>query len=146
MARAVKKLSARTVTTLMKPGRHSDGDGLYLVVDPPSTKNDGAAGARRWLFMFRWQGKLKEMGLGGVSAVSLADARANITELLDEVERGETVTISRDGARSFEVAPPFDESRREEARRAIEEIRELRKTAPRATVEEILSWRDEGRS
>ncbi|KPF91313.1 prevent-host-death protein [Rhodopseudomonas sp. AAP120] len=78
--------------------------------------------------------------------VSLADARANIAELLDEVERGETVTISRDGARSFEVAPPFDERRREEARRAIEEIRELRKTAPRATVEEILSWRDEGRS
>ncbi|MGP9813014.1 type II toxin-antitoxin system Phd/YefM family antitoxin [Rhodopseudomonas sp. NSM] len=78
--------------------------------------------------------------------VSLADARANIAELLDEVERGETVTISRDGAKSFEIAPPFDESRREEARRAIEEIRELRKTAPRATVEEILSWRDEGRS
>ncbi|ABD05065.1 Prevent-host-death protein [Rhodopseudomonas palustris HaA2] len=78
--------------------------------------------------------------------VSLADARANIAELLDEVERGETVTISRDGAKSFDIAPPFDESRREEARRAIEEIRELRKTAPRATVEEILSWRDEGRS
>lgn len=67
MARAVKKLSARTVTTLTKPGRHGDGDGLYLVVDP--------SGARRWLFMFRWQGKLKEMGLGGVSAVSLAEAR-----------------------------------------------------------------------
>ena len=29
--------------------------------------------------------------------VSLANARANIAELLDEVERGETVTISREG-------------------------------------------------
>ncbi len=29
--------------------------------------------------------------------------------------------------------------------RAIEEIRELRKKNGRATVEEILSWRDEGR-
>lgn len=67
MARAVKKLSARSVTTITKPGRHSDGDGLYLVVD--------ASGARRWLFMFRWQGKLKEMGLGSTGAVSLADAR-----------------------------------------------------------------------
>lgn len=78
MARAVKKLSARTVTTLTQPGRHSDGDGLYLVVDQ--------SGARRWLFMFRWQGKLKEMGLGGVSAVSLADARdkaAAARKLLD---------------------------------------------------------------
>ncbi|WP_320109526.1 hypothetical protein [Bosea sp. NBC_00550] len=47
MARSVKKLSARSVTTLTKPGRHSDGDGLYLVID--------ATGARRWLFLFRWQ-------------------------------------------------------------------------------------------
>jgi integrase len=67
MAREVKKLSARSVTTLSKPGRHSDGDGLYLVVDP--------TGARRWLFLFRWQGKLKEMGLGGVTSVSLSEAR-----------------------------------------------------------------------
>jgi integrase len=67
MARSVKKLSARSVTTLSKPGRHSDGDGLYLVIDP--------TGARRWLFLFRWQGKLKEMGLGGISTTSLAEAR-----------------------------------------------------------------------
>ena len=67
MARAVKRLSARTVATATKPGRHADGDGLYLVVD--------ASGAKRWLFLFRWQTKLKEMGLGGLSTVSLAEAR-----------------------------------------------------------------------
>jgi integrase len=67
MAREVNRLSARTVATISKPGRHSDGAGLYLVVDP--------SGAKRWLFLFRWQGKLKEMGLGGLSSVSLADAR-----------------------------------------------------------------------
>ena len=72
MARQVKRLSARSVATLTKPGRHSDGDGLYLVVD--------ASGARRWLFMFRWGGKLKEMGLGGISAVSLSDAREKAGE------------------------------------------------------------------
>src|SRR5829696_4179148 len=60
MARQVKRLSARSVATLTKPGRHADGDGLYLMVDP--------SGARRWLFLFRWRGKLKEMGLGGVSS------------------------------------------------------------------------------
>ncbi|MET3694552.1 integrase [Methylobacterium goesingense] len=63
----MKKLSARAAATLAVPGRHSDGDGLYLVVD--------ASGARRWLFLFRWQGKLKEMGLGSLSAVSLSEAR-----------------------------------------------------------------------
>lgn len=67
MARSVKKLSARSVTTLSKPGRHSDGDGLYLIIDQ--------TGARRWLFLFRWQGKLKELGLGGISTTSLAEAR-----------------------------------------------------------------------
>lgn len=67
MARAVNKLSARSVATLTTPGRHSDGNGLYLVID--------LSGARRWLFLFRWQGKLKEMGLGGVSTTSLAEAR-----------------------------------------------------------------------
>src|SRR4051812_44006002 len=67
MARQTKRLSARSVATLTKPGRHADGDGLYLIVDP--------SGAKRWLFMFRWGGKLKEMGLGGLAAVSLADAR-----------------------------------------------------------------------
>ena len=55
-----------------KPGRHSDGDGLYLVVDP--------SGAKRWLFLFRWGGKLKEMGLGGLGSVSLAEAREKATE------------------------------------------------------------------
>lgn len=67
MAREVNKLSARAVATLSAPGRHSDGGGLYLVIDK--------SGARRWLFMFRWGGKLKELGLGGTSAVSLAEAR-----------------------------------------------------------------------
>lgn len=67
MARRTKRLSARSVAVLAKPGRHSDGEGLYLVVDP--------SGAKRWAFIFRWGGKLKEMGLGGLSAVSLADAR-----------------------------------------------------------------------
>ncbi len=67
MARQVNKLTARTVASLAKPGRHSDGGGLYLVID--------ATGAKRWAFLFRWQGKLKEMGFGGVTSVSLADAR-----------------------------------------------------------------------
>lgn len=67
MVREINKLNARSVATISKPGRHSDGGGLYLIVDP--------SGARRWLFMFRWQGKLKEMGLGGINAVSLAEAR-----------------------------------------------------------------------
>ncbi|WP_454655138.1 tyrosine-type recombinase/integrase [Bosea beijingensis] len=80
MAREVKKLSARSVATLAKVGRHSDGDGLYLIVD--------ASGAKRWAFLFRWEGKLKEMGLGGTSAVSLADARNKAGEARRTLDSG----------------------------------------------------------
>jgi integrase len=72
--RGIHRLSARAVATLAKPGRHSDGGGLYLVV----TKS----GAKNWVFLYRWKtsaapgaGKLREMGLGSLLGVSLAAAR-----------------------------------------------------------------------
>lgn len=67
MARATKKLSALSVKNEIRPGYHSDGDGLYLQVS--------ANGAKSWIFRFRYQGKGREMGIGGVSAVTLAEAR-----------------------------------------------------------------------
>jgi integrase len=67
MARRLNRLSARTVATVKKPGRHADGGGLYLVVDK--------SGAKRWVFLFRFGGPLKEMGLGGLTRVNLAEAR-----------------------------------------------------------------------
>lgn len=67
MAKQTHRLSARSVTTTTKPGLHADGDGLYLVVDK--------TGAKRWAFIFQWDGKRKEMGLGNLAAVGLADAR-----------------------------------------------------------------------
>lgn len=67
MARAINRLTARTVTSLKTPGRHADGGGLYLQVD--------ASFAKRWVFVFQWHGQRKEMGLGSAGTVSLADAR-----------------------------------------------------------------------
>jgi integrase len=61
------KLTARTAATT-KPGRYGDGDGLWLVVS--------ASGARKWVFRFSFGGKVTEMGLGGASAVTLAQARS----------------------------------------------------------------------
>lgn len=80
MRRPLKRLSARSVATLSEPGRHNDGDGLYLTISRGGTKS--------WLFMFRWEGKLKEMGLGGVSTVSLADARDKAAEARKKVKAG----------------------------------------------------------
>jgi antitoxin (DNA-binding transcriptional repressor) of toxin-antitoxin stability system len=52
--------------------------------------------------------------------------------------------ITRHGKPIARLVPDAD-CRREDARRAMAEIREMRKQAPRVTVEEILAWRDEGR-
>src|SRR3954447_9733577 len=62
-----KALTAVQVRTLQKPGRYADGNGLYLVVEP--------SGAKRWLLRTVIRGKRRDMGLGGLSIVSLAEAR-----------------------------------------------------------------------
>ncbi|WP_370194432.1 tyrosine-type recombinase/integrase [Aurantimonas coralicida] len=100
MARTANKLSARAVATITKPGRHSDGNGLYLVVGPGSS--------RRWLFMFRWQGKLKEMGLGGVSSVTLAKARVRANEARQVLSEGRNpIDERRAGREEREAAVTF---------------------------------------
>ena len=62
-----KALSAMQVRNLREPGRYGDGNGLYLVVDP--------SGAKRWLLRVVVQGKRRDIGLGGASLVTLAEAR-----------------------------------------------------------------------
>lgn len=100
MARAINKLSARRVETLTKPGRHGDGNGLYLYVD--------TGGAKRWLFLFRWDGKLKEMGLGSASSVPLAVARARAADARLVLSRRENpIAQRRDGSARQKAMPTF---------------------------------------
>lgn len=63
----IHKLSARKVQSLSKPGRHSDGGGLYLNV-----KNTGG---KSWCYMWVRNGRRREMGLGGFPGVTLSMAR-----------------------------------------------------------------------
>lgn len=72
MAIKLNKLSSRFVSTVTKPGRHSDGGNLYLVVDK--------SGAKRWVFFYRHDNRMREMGLGGLTSVGLADARERAAE------------------------------------------------------------------
>jgi integrase len=74
MARAIHKLTARVAETLVKPGRHSDGGGLYLSIS--------GEGRRRWVFLYTWRGKQREAGLGaaGKGGVSLKAAREKAAE------------------------------------------------------------------
>jgi prevent-host-death family protein len=76
--------------------------------------------------------------------VQASELKAKLAELLDEVERGQTLVVTRHG-KSIARIMPDEEARRAESKRAIAEIGELRKGAGKATIEEILEWRDEGR-
>jgi integrase len=111
MVRKLDKLSARTVATLTKPGRHSDGGGLYLAID-----KNGDTLRRRWVFLFRWKGKkneegkakLVEMGLGPLNSVSLAKARELATECRSDLADGLSPREKRDKAKSAaEGIPTF---------------------------------------
>ena len=88
MARQLHTLSARTVATLTKPGRHSDGGGLYL--------NITASGARSWVFMWKTDGKRREMGLGSLRDVPLAKARERAAEARQKLADGLDPIAARD--------------------------------------------------
>jgi prevent-host-death family protein len=71
-------------------------------------------------------------------------AKAQFAELLDQVERGETIVITRHGKPIARLVPD-EEARRARVAEAIEGIKELQKTGPRATMDEIIAWKNEGR-
>ena len=60
--RLSKRLTARTVETLATPGRHADGDGLYLTVRPADRSN-GSSCIVRAAASERWGWDLRRWGL-----------------------------------------------------------------------------------
>ena len=81
VGREINRLTARQVQTLSRPGRHADGDGLYLVVDP--------GGAKRWVLLISANGRRREYGLGSLRDVGLPEAREKAAEARKAVRRGE---------------------------------------------------------
>ena len=71
-------------------------------------------------------------------------AKAQLAELLDQVQRGETIIITRHGKPVARLVPD-EEARRERVARALEDIKELRKRTKPTTIEEIIAWKNEGR-
>jgi integrase len=87
MARPLNKLSAADVAAIkrrveksakagdhpnIERGFYSDGGGLYLQVAP--------GGSLSWVFRFKEGGKARDMGLGPLHTLTLADARAKATD------------------------------------------------------------------
>jgi integrase len=95
-----KALSSIKIKNLSKPGRYTDGNGLYLVVDPSA--------AKRWVLRTVVKGKRSDIGLGSLSLVSLAESREEAAKLRKIARAdGDPLAVRRAARRtvpSFEVA------------------------------------------
>jgi integrase len=90
------KLSALRVKGETKPGRHNDGNGLYLLV--------AENGAKSWVLRYKIDGRQRDMGLGGYPGVSLKDAREATEEARRQIRQGVDPIQSRKAARTARVA------------------------------------------
>jgi integrase len=95
-----KALTAATVRSIKEPGRYTDGNGLYLIVDP--------SGARRWVLRTVVQGVRRDIGLGGSTLVSLAEAREKALELRKLARSGGDPLAER--RKAALVVPTFEEA------------------------------------
>ena len=76
--------------------------------------------------------------------IQASEAKTHLPQLLDDVERGETLIITRHGRAIARIVPEVNR-RQEEINSAIESIMTLRKGNGKITFEELRSAREEGR-
>ena len=103
MRTTLHRLSARSVATLARAGRHADGGGLYLDITPRGTKS--------FSFIFRMNGRRHEMGLGGINSVTLARARERAADyrakIADGINPRDGKPVSKPTATFGEVADRY---------------------------------------
>ena len=87
-----KALNVLAIRAIDKPGRYADGNGLYLKVDP--------SGAKRWELRTVVRGKRCDIGLGGLKAVTLAEAREQARKYR-ATTNSDTYLIDETGGRRF---------------------------------------------
>jgi len=93
------KLSATAEKAASRPGRMSDGDGLFLIVQPGGTKS--------WVCRVQKNGNRRDFGLGSASKVTLDQARERAREVRTWMELGLDPLFERKKAQGI---PTFKEA------------------------------------
>ena len=75
--------------------------------------------------------------------IQASETKTHLPSLLDDVERGETLVITRHGKPIAGLAPDQAQGVND-VRQAVEDLIEFRKTMPKVTLDEMLSARHEG--
>ena len=83
-----------------KPGRHSDGNGLYLLVSPSETKS--------WVLRIQVDGRRRDFGLGPLNLVGLGEARDKAREWRKLAKQGFDPSI--EAKRRNAATPTFEEA------------------------------------
>jgi len=109
-----KALTSVRINGLSVPGRYADGNGLYLVVDP--------SGAKRWVLRIVVRGTRRDIGLGGLRVVSLAEARGKALEFR---------RLAREGGDPIE------------ARRKAKDVPTFAEAAASTIAQHRASWKNE---
>lgn len=102
------KLHPLEVARQAAPGKYPDGDGLYLIVAGPTSRN--------WSYRYWIRGKERWHGLGSLQDVSLKEARIKRDAARQEVRAGVDIVEVKRSARAeakavatVAVAPTFEE-------------------------------------
>lgn len=121
----MSKLTALSVKNA-KPGRHADGQGLYLLVKP--------TGAKSWLLRVQTDGKRRDIGLGSLDVSPRASGRGEASPIVIPILQRKILTLAeaREKAAMLRVAAksgldPVAERDRERLR--IPTFRETAKAA-----------------
>jgi prevent-host-death family protein len=77
--------------------------------------------------------------------IQASEAKTHLPQILDEVERGETIIITRHG-RAIARLVPEAQQRQAEIDQAIAGLGKLRRRVGRITIPELLAARHEGHS
>ena len=93
-------LSALKIKSLKEPGRYSDGDGLILDLKGP--------GRGHWTVRVQYGGKRRDIGLGSLEHIGLADARAAAGEIRKQARGGLDPLAER--KKEQVVVPTFKEA------------------------------------
>ncbi len=78
------------------PGKYADGDGLYLIVTGPTSKN--------WSYRYWFEGKERWHGLGSFKDVSLKEARIARDAARQQVRAGVDLVAAKRSAREAQKA------------------------------------------
>ena len=90
-------LTALSAKSLSRPGRHGDGDGLYLYIS--------RSGAKSWVQRIVVDGRRRDIGLGAYPAISLGNARSIAHDNRTAVAEGRDPVLEKREARDTTRRP-----------------------------------------